>query len=498
MIVRIEKKALARAQRILKTVVPTRTYRPALGTVLIRDGYAYGTNLEHTVKVAVAPGPQMEPPFLVPWSAFKTLKGDVDITPMLTDRDKPKVKISGVLLEGFEVDEYPTLPEPAGNLQPLDDMNRLLLHLRRCDVVRAKENTARALLTGIGVFKDGALVATDGFRAYWNTGAEGRALAAAVGGNGVLPGEAATILSTFGWNTAEVGVEKRTRMETNYAGGKKADIERADTRWYFTSNGEGAWLRGLEGAYFAVRDLVPKEFPRAVTVNRRELLQVCEQAGRVVIDAPHPIVLQVAGGVRVYAKQLGNEFDSDLHDVGVTGEAITVGFNAEQMQVALAKIADGLEEVTLELSGVNSLARIAVDGGVYAQMPLNLGDEPTPPERTPAELPQEQAGEPPSPEPESAEPEPGSDPALGPVPEPTPEPAPADPDPTPPEVLEEQEEPHPDPEPATAPVAQEPEPDPEPEPEPMVDVSTRVLEEVIARANAVHGLAVELLCGAAQ
>ncbi|MDA8261217.1 MAG: hypothetical protein M0Z47_00140, partial [Actinomycetota bacterium] len=314
---RIEKKPLARAQRVLKTVASNRSPLPILSNILIRDGYAVATDLESTVKVAVSTSPQTEPPFLVPWSVFKGLKGDVEIAPMLPDPEKPRVKIDDATFESTALDNFPPVPElelVAGR-QPIN-MEHLLLHLRRCDVVRSKGDVSRLLLTGIGVFEDGRIVATDGFRVYYSdarTCYEGRVLAGAVGavgGQGVLPGVAANVLSAFGWDHAEVGVTSKIVEQDSYAGGEHTKIKAYQSRWCFTANGEAAWLRGLEGKYFAVRDLVPKQFPNAITVGRHELLAAVEKAAKVATNKPHPMVLQAGGsGLRVYAKQEGNEFD---------------------------------------------------------------------------------------------------------------------------------------------------------------------------------------------
>ena len=376
---RVEKKALARAIRVLKTVVMPRPFKPVLGSVLFTGGYAYGTDLEHTIKVAVAPGAQSEPPFLIPWSAFKSLKGDTEIAPVLTDPEKPKVKIGGATLESFKIEDFPALPEAIPSRLQTVNMEHLLLHLRRCDVVRATGETARALLTGIGVCEDGAIIATDGFAVYWSDPEpcyEGRALASAAGGQGVLPGVTCAILSAFGWDHASAGAETKTMEQDSYAGGKRTTIKTNQTRWYFGSDGEAAWLRGLEGRYFAVRDLVPKEFPHTATFDRLELLQAVEEAAKVAREAPHPVILQIgAGGVRVYARQEGNEFDGDLRPVAAAGGPLTAGFNTQLLMAALGRIAEGMDEVTLEMSGATTLARVKVDEGTYCIMPLQMPGE---------------------------------------------------------------------------------------------------------------------------
>ena len=89
-------------------------------------------------------------------------------------------------------------------------------------------------------------------------------------------------------------------------------------------------------------------------------------------NAPHSIMLQTGHGpVRLYAKQEGNVFDMDLDYAYATGERIAVGFNGKMLLAALRVVTDTAEMV-LELSGEKSLARIRVERGTYAVMPLDL------------------------------------------------------------------------------------------------------------------------------
>ena len=377
--VNIAKKPLARAQKIIKTVIPARPLRPVLGAVLFCNGYAYATDLEHTVKVALAPGAQVESPFLVPWSAFKALRGDAEISPVLTDPKKPRVRIGGVLLDSFDADEYPPISDVfPPRMQPVN-MEHLLPHLRRADVTRAHGETARALLTGVGVFDDGAIIATDGFHAYWSDPEpcyEGRVLASAAGGHGVLPGVTYGILAAFGWDHASAGAETKTRPETSYAGGTKTDIQVHSTRWCFACDGEAAWLRGVEGKYFAVRDLVPKTFPHTIAFDRLEVLQTLKQAASVVREKPHTVTLQVNGDdMRVYAKQHGGEFDGDVRILEATGMLTEISFDVQRLIASLTHIMEGMGAVTLEISGDDTLARMKVTGGVYGIMPQDNPDK---------------------------------------------------------------------------------------------------------------------------
>ena len=375
----VEKKSLARAIKVLKTVIPPRPLRPVLGSVLIRDGYAYTTDLEHTVKVALAPGAQVESPFLVPWSAFKALRGDVEISPVLTDPKKPRVRIGGVLLDSFDVDEYPPISDVFPPHMQHVNMEHLLPHLRRADVVRDKDKTARPIITGVGVFDDGTIIATDGYQVYWSDPEpcyEGRVLASATGGHGVLPGVTNSILAAYGWGHASVDAETKVVERDSYAGGKRTKIEVHQTRWCFGCDGEGVWLQGVEGRYPAVRDLVPKTFPHTIAFDRLEVLQTLKQAASVVREKPHTVTLQVNGDdMRVYAKQHGGEFDGDVRILEATGMLTEISFDVQRLIASLTHIMEGMGAVTLEISGDDTLARMKVTGGVYGILPQDNPDK---------------------------------------------------------------------------------------------------------------------------
>lgn len=417
---RIEQKALARAQRVLKTMIVPRPVRPVLGSVLVRGGYAIATDLRHTLRVALAPGQQTEPEFLVPWATFKTLKGAVDIAPLPEDPERPRVRVGAVTLESFPLREFPAVPaEPPTHLQTLN-MEHLLRHLRRCEVTRAHGETARALLTGVGVFEDGGLVATDGFHVYAADAGpcyEGRALARAAGGNAVLPGEACRVLAAFAWDHASMGAERTPGTDA--------------PRWCFCSDGEAAWLRGLEGRYFAVRELIPTTYPHTLTLERRALLRLCEQAAAVATEAPHPVLVDLGHGtLRVRARQDGNAFDTTV-TAETSGTPFTLGYNAKHLLAGLGKVAEGVATVTLECSGVHTLSRVAVPGGAYTLMPLQLPEEDreAPPAPAPSAEAAQTAGAVPRAAPEAVAPEPTPEtstewPTSEPAPEPAPQPAP--------------------------------------------------------------------------
>jgi len=340
----VEKKSLARIKKIVSAVRP--------GRVVVVDGYADALG-EHRVRVRL--GEPGHAPFVLPLGALRTLSGDVEIEPLPDGRLRVG---NAVVASDLEVMTAPTNPDI--RTYPLD-LTATLVHLRRCEQARAKGPVARALLTAVAVTDDGEFLSTDGRCGYWSTDGSAKPLREAAGREAVLPGVAYKVLRALGWTTAEVG----------WAGGA----------WYFRgANGEEAWLRGLEGRYFPVRELAPGKYTTTLRgVDKAELLQALTEALKTVAkDPPHAVTLTIYYDIlRVSAKnRQGSEFRADVPAERLIGPALTLNVNAKLLLAGLSEVTEGLKAVTMEFSGAETLFQVEVrgaapwHGGVWIQMPM--------------------------------------------------------------------------------------------------------------------------------
>lgn len=180
----IAAKPLARAQRVLKTVMPSKPVQPILGSVLLQDGQLSATDLETAITIRVSE-PNGVPPVLLPWAILRGMKGALDVAyeapepAAKTDADghpapkpEPKVRLGAVTAPALDVADYPKIaPAPADTDGIQVGTEALLQHLRRAAVCAAEEGKGRAILTAVGAYpKDsphhGTICATDGFCAY--------------------------------------------------------------------------------------------------------------------------------------------------------------------------------------------------------------------------------------------------------------------------------------------------------------------------------------------
>ena len=133
--------------------------------------------------------------------------------------------------------------------------------------------------------------------------------------------------------------------------------------------------RVLEGRFFSVLDLVPKQFTTSVQVEREAFVGACSRVAFVSEqEPPHTVLLKAGDGeVRLEASnpQVGSAQESV--EAQLDGETIELGFNGHQLLEGLRHF-EG-PRVLLELSGVKSLARITDPADrrlQLLQMPLDL------------------------------------------------------------------------------------------------------------------------------
>ncbi len=135
--------------------------------------------------------------------------------------------------------------------------------------------------------------------------------------------------------------------------------------------------RLLEGRFFSVLDLVPKSFSTVLDAEREVLLGACARVALITDnEPPHTIVLEMReGALRLTAASPEVGQAEEEVPAEVTGPAVRVGFNARQLQDGLRHL-DGVY-VRIELSGAKTLARFTDPRNAclqFLQMPLDMRD----------------------------------------------------------------------------------------------------------------------------
>ncbi|MEW6496694.1 MAG: DNA polymerase III subunit beta [Cyanobacteriota bacterium] len=134
--------------------------------------------------------------------------------------------------------------------------------------------------------------------------------------------------------------------------------------------------RTLEGQYPAYRQLIPHQFQRQITIDRRQLLSAVERIA-VLADQKNNIVKFSIDSVNqqlslsVEAKDVGNGQES--MPAQVTGESVDIAFNVKYLIDGLKALSTS--DIQIQMNSVNSPVILTPLGGrkmTYLVMPVQL------------------------------------------------------------------------------------------------------------------------------
>lgn len=134
--------------------------------------------------------------------------------------------------------------------------------------------------------------------------------------------------------------------------------------------------RTLEGQYPAYRQLIPHQFQRQITIDRRQLLSAVERIA-VLADQKNNIVKFSIDSVNqqlslsVEAKDVGNGQES--MPAQVTGESVDIAFNVKYLIDGLKALSTS--DIQIQMNAVNSPVILTPLGGrkmTYLVMPVQL------------------------------------------------------------------------------------------------------------------------------
>ncbi len=135
--------------------------------------------------------------------------------------------------------------------------------------------------------------------------------------------------------------------------------------------------RILEGRFFSVLDLVPKQFVTQVHVSLEAFVGACARVALISDqEPPHTVIFNVGAGeiaLEATSAQVGSA--QETVEARVEGTSVRLGFNGRHMLEGLRHFSGS--EVSLEFSGVKSLARLTDprDGRLQLlQMPLDVSE----------------------------------------------------------------------------------------------------------------------------
>ena len=357
----------APAVSLAARIVPSRAYRPVLSAVRIYadgDGVAVSATDMETSRVCTLPATVRESGCaVIPARHLSELLRRIPGGEIDCSLNEYNLVLgwgsSRHVLHGFDQADFPAIaaqPDPAATL-PAHALRHAIEHVT---FAAADGDTARALLTGVElrIAADALFaLATDGFQvaSYCSQpGAE-------------RPEEAIVVPALALSELARSLGDTDAPVEIGYDG----------RMIHFRCGSNRLSTRLLEGKYFAVLELVPKEFPSRIVVRREAFAEAVRRVGLVTEgEAPHVLTLVGEGAaIELQATAADVGVANEQMSAEVEGPAVRVSFNARQLAAGLAHFHG--DSVTMEISGENTLARV-VDGDgrlQFLQMPLQMPED---------------------------------------------------------------------------------------------------------------------------
>lgn len=368
----VDQEVLFPALSTVSRIVPARVVRPICSSVLVTASNQHlrltttdmDTAAVVTVPVEVAEEGEVALPVRYLQEAIKRIpSGPITVSGVLGGAGaRVHWQRAQVTVHGFPGEDFPPVhpfPEnPEHSLQQ-DALRRAILHTV---FAASAEESGRVMLTGVeirlGAQPDAVFaLSTDSFQ---------------VAAYAAVP--ASERPEADGMVVPAAGLTEAARILRDVD--EPCGLARIGNRLLVQSGNAYLVLPLLEGKYFAVLDMVPKEFPAQALINREALLGAC---GRVALvsdsEAPYVITLRVGDGLVSLSAQSAEVGEANEEvSAETTGERLSVLFNSRQLLSGLQHL-EG-EVVHLELSGLTTLARFSTPEDQkmqYMQMPLQPG-----------------------------------------------------------------------------------------------------------------------------
>ena len=158
-------------------------------------------------------------------------------------------------------------------------------------------------------------------------------------------------------------------------GAERIDVAAGQGSLQLAGGGTTLRLRLLEGRYPGVEDLLPKEYPTVLAVERAALIAALERAGIVSRSAEQLHLVRLAispDGLTCRAETADGGSGSEEIDAAVNGDPVEVGVNGLLLRETLRHL--GGATVRIEVSGPLTAMRLSGETGPTCwQMPVRVG-----------------------------------------------------------------------------------------------------------------------------
>ena len=361
---------------LVSRAVPSRPSKPVLGNVLVTAsadtqqvtliGFDETLGIQTTFAAQVNESGSLTLPAKLLGDIVSRLPNeDLDIS---EDDDEPVVTLScsagRYQVRGLSAEDYPQLPEVEAAETIKVAADALIEGLQGALFATSSDET-KQVLTGVHLTADAEsleFAATDGHRlAVVQTVDESGAPASTLAMNVTIPGKA---------------LRELERILQTYPSNEPVSFQLDQTQVVFDLGQQRITTRLLEGQYPNYRQLIPKQFERQLTVDRKQLVSSLERIAVMADQRNNIVKLSINNEAQlltlsVEAQEVGSGLET--MPAQITGEDLDIAFNVRYLLEGLKSLPTA--EVQLQCNTATSPSVLTPLGGskiTYLVMPVQI------------------------------------------------------------------------------------------------------------------------------
>ena len=361
---------------LVSRAVPSRPSKPVLGNVLVTAstdkqqvtlvGFDETLGIQTTFAAQVEQSGSLTLPAKLLGDIVSRLPSeDVDIS---EDDDEPVVTLScsagRYQVRGLSAEDYPKLPEVETN-EPIKVAADALIEGLKGALFATSSDETKQVLTGVHLTADDETLefaATDGHRlSVVQTVDEGGGPASTLKMNVTIPGKA---------------LRELERVLQIYPSNEPVAFQLDSTQVVFDLGQQRITTRLLEGQYPNYRQLIPKQFERQLTVDRKQLVSSLERIAVMADQRNNIVKLSFSNEAQsltlsVEAQEVGSGLET--LPAQITGEDLDIAFNVRYLLEGLKALPTS--EIQIQCNSATSPSVLTPLGGTkmtYLVMPVQI------------------------------------------------------------------------------------------------------------------------------
>ncbi|MGB7250759.1 MAG: DNA polymerase III subunit beta [Phormidesmis sp.] len=290
---------------------------------------------------------------------------DLDIS---EDDDEPVVTLAcsagRYQVRGLSAEDYPNLPQVEAS-EPVEVSADALIEGLRGALFATSSDETKQVLTGVHLTSEGEsleFAATDGHRlAVVQTTDETGEAATPGAMNVTIPGKA---------------LRELERILQIYPSNEPVAFQLDQTQVVFDLNQQRITTRLLEGQYPDYRKLIPQQFERQLTIDRKQLVSSLERIAVMADQRNNIVKLSMANAAQtltlsVEAQEVGSGLET--LPAQITGEDLDIAFNVRYLLEGLKALPSA--EIQIQCNTATSPSVLTPLGGTkitYLVMPVQI------------------------------------------------------------------------------------------------------------------------------